>query len=71
MWEPEYWDYDNEEPEDEYYEFFPDGRICETQKAILYRLEGREIWIPKSVHEVFDDSSIIIDGWFAEKEGLI
>jgi hypothetical protein len=52
--------------------------IAETAHAILVRLkDGDEQWFPKSV--IHDDSEvsakhhegeIVVQGWFAEKEGL-
>jgi hypothetical protein len=52
--------------------------IRETDKAILVRVEGEEMWIPKSA--IHDDSEVwserncegdlCVKAWFAEKEGL-
>ena len=39
--------------------------------AALYDIGGREIWIPYSVHEQFDDGTVMVERWFAEKEELI
>ena len=52
----------------------------ETEKALLISLDelGEEKWIPKSV--IHDDSEVykegqkgevVVEGWWAEKEGLI
>lgn len=51
----------------------------ETLKALLVRLNGRDVWVPKSVihedSEVFDNKDhkegiLIVKKWFADKEGL-
>ena len=39
--------------------------------AALYNIDGKEIWIPYSVHARFGDGTILIERWFAEKEELI
>jgi len=54
--------------------------VRETAKALLVYLEsdGEEHWIPKSVihddSEVYSmkagDGELIVEGWWAEKEGL-
>jgi hypothetical protein len=60
-------------------ESFPDAKcIRETAKAILVMLDDdRNVWIPKSVidddSEVYKDGTdgvLIVQRWFAEKEGL-
>ena len=50
----------------------------DTPIAILVRVEGQEVWIPKSqIHadsEVFaagTDGKLIISQWIAEKKGLV
>lgn len=52
--------------------------LRETDKALFCDVEGREVWIPKS--QIDDDSEVyaqghsgllVINEWFAEKEGLI
>jgi hypothetical protein len=51
--------------------------IRETEKALLVELEdGEEVWIPKSVidddSEVFgvgDEGKLVVEGWFAVKQG--
>jgi len=56
--------------------------LRETDKALLVELELHEctIWIPKSqIHddsEVFDaddnaEGNVVVERWFAEKEGLV
>lgn len=52
--------------------------VKETEKALLLVIDGDEVWCPKSV--IGDDSDIQGDGdtgrlvvqeWWAEKEGLV
>lgn len=60
---------------------FPDCRVLKaTEKALLIDIEGEEHWIPQSVvhedSEVFDDEDnsegmLVLQEWFAEREGLI
>lgn len=71
MTHSDYWDnhHSNQEPQECSLE--PDELIRETKKTILYRFKKKEIWIPKAVHEIFDDGTIVVNQWFAEKEGLI
>lgn len=53
--------------------------IRETDKAVLFELDGEEIWIPKSVihadSEVWSESdepgSLVVNRWWAEKNGYI
>lgn len=52
--------------------------IRETDKAVLFEIEGEETWIPKSV--IHEDSEVwkadqsagtlVVAGWWAEKNGL-
>lgn len=51
--------------------------IRDTGKALLCRINGRDVWVPQSV--IHDDSEVyglghegklVIAGWFAEKEKL-
>lgn len=55
-----------------------DGKIMrETAKAVLAKIDDREIWVPKScIHddsEAFDmvnaEGTIVVKRWWAEKEG--
>lgn len=52
--------------------------VGETEKALKVLIEGETFWIPKSV--VHDDSEVyekdhegvlVVQEWFAEKEGLV
>ena len=43
----------------------------ERHKAALYQIDNREIWIPYSVHEYFDDGTVMVQEWWAIKEELI
>ena len=52
---------------------------AETERAILVRIEGEKVWVPKS--QIDDDSEVyskesgagllIVSEWWAEKEGLL
>jgi len=51
--------------------------IHETDLALLVEIEGEEVWIPKSqieddseVMEKGDEGTLVVSGWFADKEGL-
>lgn len=53
--------------------------VRETEKALLIEIEGTEHWVPKAVihadSEVFDaddnsEGDLVLEEWFAEKEGL-
>lgn len=48
-----------------------DGVITETGKAVLFDIEGDEIWIPKSLFEYVEEDEIEVSSWFAEEEGLV
>ena len=47
-----------------------DEKIKETSLAVLYTIGGEQVWIPKSVHDDFDDGSLAVQKWWAEKEGI-
>jgi hypothetical protein len=53
-----------------------DEVIATTQKAVLVRFtHGQETWIPRSLCEDSDDlckgdTDIVVQEWFARKEGL-
>jgi hypothetical protein len=54
-----------------------DGKVArETEKALLIRIDDKEIWVPKSVihddSEVFDmgdncEGTVVVHRWWAEK----
>ena len=55
-----------------------DGKIIsETDKALLIRVNDKDIWVPKSVvhddSEVFDmendEGTVVVKRWWAEKNG--
>lgn len=49
-----------------------DTIFYETDLATRFDIDGRQIWIPKSVIEdVYDDNTVEVARWFAEKEELI
>jgi len=60
---------------------FPNSKVIrDTGKALLVEIEGEEHWIPHSqIHddsEVFDaednsEGMLVVQFWFADKEGLI
>lgn len=62
-------------------ETFDDVRaLRETELALQCSIDGKLIWIPKSVihddSEVFDSAGnkagkLVLPGWFARKEGLV
>lgn len=62
------------------YESIDDAEcLHETAKAILVRIEaGKEYWVPKSVVSEEDSEvnapgdvgTLVVQKWFAEKEGL-
>lgn len=74
--------YPHEEYDEEfgvnYLEIEFEEKIHETQKAILFRIQNEEVWIPKSVindltltKERFKKSGTVeVAEWFAEKEGF-
>jgi hypothetical protein len=53
-----------------------EGIIAATQKAVLVRFKNQEeTWIPRSVCDdgselEIGDTDIVVQTWFAEKEGL-
>ena len=40
-------------------------------KAVLYVIDGDEYWLPRSVIDDFEDGTVAVARWFAEKEGLV
>ncbi len=49
-----------------------DTFIHETDKAGLFVVGGKEVWIPKSMYEVdLDTKTVSVPYYFAHKEGLI
>lgn len=53
------------------------GLVVRTsEKAVLFRTEHAEVWVPRSVCVDGDlvnrgDTDLIVKSWFAEKEGLL
>lgn len=52
--------------------------ITETAKAILVNVDEKEIWCPKSaihddseVYKMGTSGTLIVQQWWAEKEGLV
>jgi hypothetical protein len=58
---------DNDNDAIVYYDYI----LKKTEQAVLYKIDDREVWIPKSVHEDFEDGSLAVQEWFAIKEELI
>lgn len=50
-----------------------DEIITETGKAVLFDIEGEEIWIPASQLEDYDEDNQTFDipDWLAEEKGLV
>ena len=52
------------------------GMVHETQKgssdegAILFVIKGEKVWIPKKLIKDHDDKVVIVQKWWAEKNGL-
>lgn len=53
--------------------------LTESALALKVLVEGREVWVPKSVVELDESEalkpgergSLVVKGWFAEKEELV
>jgi len=58
--------YDNETVEIEIV-----NKVRETDQAVLFNIEGDEFWIPKSVIDDMDECMVVVQKWFAKKEGFI
>ena len=65
--------YNNEE--DQWTELDVDKVVAETDLAILVKMDGNDIWLPKSQlddwPDVGDSGTIIIKTWLAEEKELI
>ncbi len=49
-----------------------DGEVASTDKATCYLIDGEECWFPDSLHEDDSESNenrILVEEWFATKEG--
>lgn len=59
--------------EEDLAEIYFDEQITETDKAILFNIEGEEVWVPKSLITYIDyyENYFEVYVWFAEKEELI
>ena len=42
----------------------------ETDMAVKFRIDGEELWIPKSVIDDWSDDWVDVQRWWAEQEGL-
>ncbi len=47
-----------------------DGVSHETDDAVLFYFDERDVWIPKSVINDYDGLVVEVESWFAEKEEL-
>ena len=47
-----------------------DGIKYESAKAVLFIFDDENVWIPKTVITEYDDTTVNVQQWFAEKEGL-
>ena len=47
-----------------------DGISHETDDAVLFYFDERDVWIPKSVINDYDGLVVEVEPWFAEKEEL-
>ncbi len=63
-------EYGEDRPEPEQVIVHYEKRLCASDRAVRYLINGKEQWIPKSVHDDFEDGSLSVHRWFAEKEGL-
>jgi hypothetical protein len=55
--------------EDDILEFELEELLKETDKAYLVRIEGEEMWLPKSQVDVEDDI-VYISEWLAKEKNL-
>jgi len=42
----------------------------ETDRALLFIVDGENLWVPKSVARDYDDDHVEVALWWAEKKGL-
>jgi hypothetical protein len=47
-----------------------EGQAHETADAILFSCQDREVWIPKSELEDYDDQCMVIPRWLADARNL-
>ena len=47
-----------------------DKKKAETDKAILYVMGNREVWLPRSQITLDDGELVHVKAWLAEKNGL-
>lgn len=47
-------------------------RDCDTDGAVLYEIDGAEVWLPRSAHDCDPDELVLyVDEDMAFKKGLI
>jgi len=44
--------------------------LHESENAYLFKIDDREIWMPKSQISEYDGSTLIVTVWIAKKKGL-
>lgn len=47
-----------------------EGMVRKTDKAVLYKIHGETVWIPKSVIDDYNDEVVAVKKWWASKNGL-
>jgi hypothetical protein len=47
-----------------------DSFETETHRAVLFKVDGEKLWVPKSVVDDWTDDWVDVQRWWAEKEGL-
>ena len=47
-----------------------DGIMAETEKAVCFRIEDADQWVPKSQIFEHNHAEVCLKRWFAEKESL-
>jgi len=46
-----------------------DRFVAETEKALLFEIDDDDFWVPKSVTVTYEDTFVVVDRWWAEKQG--
>lgn len=60
------------EPDDDDVTLTYDSKKNETKKAILFKMNGEKVWIPKSQIVEVDETSkaVVVSAWIAGEKGL-
>jgi len=68
-------EFDRDMDDDEWAEVSVDKVVAETELALLVRIDGKDIWLPKSQlddwPDVGDEGGLLIKTWLAEEKELI